>query len=41
MKFKKKLIEENPAILENKSDQSEEPVGPTLTNHRPAWNALL
>lgn len=23
-------------ILETKSDQSEEPVGPTLTNHHPA-----
>lgn len=34
------LIEVSPAILENKRDQSEEPVGPTLTNHHPAWNTL-
>lgn len=34
------LIDVSPSILENKSDQSEEPVGPTLTSHRSAWNAL-
>lgn len=33
-------MEVTAAILATKRDQSEEPVGPTLTNHHPAWNAL-
>lgn len=33
-------MEVTTGILETKSDQSEEPVGPTLTNHHPAWIAL-